>query len=259
MTPLDKLVDIMRILRSDKGCMWDRKQTHASLKPYLIEEAYEVLTSIDQQSPDELREELGDLLFQIIFHAQIAAEKGMFNIYDVITHTTQKMVRRHPHVFGEVKVDNTQQILANWEQIKQAERKKTGKSVLDGVPNQLPALLRAHRLQEKAARIGFDHTSLNQVFSKLEEELAEFETALEEKNTARMEEELGDVFFSLVNVARFIEINPEEALRKTIMKFISRFHYLEKQIIDSGKQLNEVSLAELDRLWEKAKGVPDIP
>jgi tetrapyrrole methylase family protein/MazG family protein len=186
-----KLVDTMRTLRSEKGCMWDRKQTHESLKPYLIEEAYEVLAAIDQQSAEDLREELGDLLFQIIFHAQVAAEAGKFDIYDILKHIKQKMIRRHPHVFGDAKVKNTREILANWEQIKQAEKKRSGKSVLHGVPHELPALLRAHRLQEKAARVGFDHTSLEQVFAKLEEELAEFEAALQSKNTAQMEEGWG--------------------------------------------------------------------
>lgn len=254
-----KLVDIMRTLRSEQGCMWDRKQTHESIKPYLIEEAYEVLAAIDHNSPDDLREELGDLLFQVIFHAQLAAEKGDFHIYDILEHIIEKMTRRHPHVFGDTKVDNTKEILANWEQIKQTEKKRSGKSVLSGVPHELPALLRAHRLQEKAARVGFDHTSLKQVFAKLEEELAEFEAALQSKNASHMEEELGDLLFSLVNVARFIEINPEEALRKTIMKFIKRFRYIEEKVVGSGHQLNEIGLDELDRLWKEAKDEPNLP
>jgi tetrapyrrole methylase family protein/MazG family protein len=254
-----KLVDIMRTLRGEQGCLWDRKQTHESLKPYLIEEAYEVLAAIDQGASGALREELGDLLFQIIFHAQIAAEQGRFDIYDILRHTAEKMTRRHPHVFGDTKVGDTREILANWERIKQAEKRQSGKSVLDGVPQELPALLRAHRVQEKAARVGFDHTSLKQVFAKLEEELAEFEATLEGKDPARMEEELGDLLFCLVNVARFVEVNPEEALRRTIMKFISRFRYLEERVVNSGHQLNELKLEELDRLWEEAKDVSGIP
>ncbi len=254
-----KLVGIMRTLRSEQGCMWDRKQTHESLKPYMIEEAYEALAAIDQKSVEGLREELGDVLFQVIFHAQIAAEDNRFDIYDILECSIEKMTRRHPHVFGDTKVEDTKEILANWERIKQAEKKLSGASVLAGVPHELPALLRAHRLQEKAARVGFDHTSLAQAFAKLEEELAEFEVALEAEDTAHMEEELGDLLFSLVNVARFVEINPEEALRKTIMKFILRFRYLEEQVVNSGRELNEVSLQELDCLWEEAKREPDIP
>ncbi len=254
-----KLVGIMRTLRSEQGCMWDRKQTHESLKPYLIEEAYEVLAAIDQHSTEGVREELGDVLFQVIFHAQLAAEQGSFDIYDILDSSIEKMTRRHPHVFGDTKLSNTKEILANWERIKQAEKKQSAASALEGVPHELPALLRAHRLQEKAARVGFDHTSLKQVFAKLEEELAEFEEALKAENPAHMEDELGDLLFCLVNVARFIEINPEEALRKTIMKFIKRFRYLEERVVNAGKSLNEVSLEELDRLWEEAKREPDIP
>ncbi len=254
-----KLVEIMERLRGEGGCLWDRKQSHESLKPYLIEEAYEVLACIEEKSTEGLKEELGDLLFQVIFHAQIAKEADKFDIYDIVETVTEKMTRRHPHVFGETKVENTKEILANWEQIKQAERKDSGASVLSGVPDQLPALLRAHRLQEKAARVGFDHISKEQAYAKLEEELAEFEAAMDNNDSANMEEELGDLLFCLVNVARFIEINPEEALRKTIMKFISRFSYIEEQVTCSSKQLNEVSLEELDRLWEEAKGVAGIP
>ena len=251
----EELVELMRRLRGPDGCMWDRQQTHESLKPYLIEEAYEALAAIDERNADKLKEELGDVLFQVIFHAQIANEQGNFDIYDVIRQVCQKMIRRHPHVFGQVKVSDTQEILANWEQIKQAEKKPGEASVLSGVPPQLPALLRAHRVQEKAARVGFNHQSTEQAFQKLREELGEFEAAVRQNNQEDMEMEMGDLLFSLVNVARFLEVNPEEALRKTIMKFISRFQYIEEQAAQAGIQLKDMALEEMDELWEQAKKV----
>ncbi len=258
-TLFEELVAVMSKLRGDGGCLWDKEQTQQSLKPYLIEETYEVLAAIDQQQPERIKEELGDLFFQIIFHAQIAQEQADFDMADILRVTIDKMKRRHPHVFGELKVKDTKEILANWEQIKKEEKKGgTTSSVLEGVPEQLPALMRAHRVQVKASRVGFDHQSLSDTFQKVTEELQEFETALKQQDSNRMEDEFGDLLFSLVNVARFIEVNPEEALRKTILRFIGRFRYIEEQIAQSGRQLQEVSLDELDHYWEKAKGAAGL-
>lgn len=253
------LVEIVSKLRGPEGCPWDKQQTHQSLKPFLLEEAYEVLDALDEAQPAKLQEELGDLLFQVLLHAQLAKEKGEFTIQEVIQTVAEKMTRRHPHVFGEADLSTPKEVLANWEQIKQAEKGGSKSSVLDGVPRQLPSLLRAHRLQEKAARLGFDHPTLEDAFAKVQEEIGEFEEAFRQGRVKEMEEEMGDLLFTLVNLARFIEVNPEEALRKTIMKFISRFRYIEEKLVQEGRPLKAASLAEMDALWEEAKRVPDLP
>jgi tetrapyrrole methylase family protein/MazG family protein len=251
----DKLVQLMARLRGPDGCPWDRKQTTASLKPFLIEECYEVVDALDEGDPEKIREELGDLLFQIIFHARIAEEKGEFTIKDVITTNVEKMTRRHPHVFGDEKLETDKEVLANWEEIKKKEKGyRDRKSVLEGVPRDLPSLLRAHRLQERAARVGFDWKHLNEALPKLDEEMAEFKESLKKEDAAGIEEELGDVFFTLVNISRFLGVNPEEALRKTISKFIDRFRYIEEAAETAGRKLNDMTLKEMDRLWEESKG-----
>lgn len=248
------LVDIMNRLRDQNGCPWDLEQTRESIKPYLIEETYEVLEAIDERNPDKIKEELGDLLFQIIFQAKIAEEQNEFDVFDVCKTTKEKMIRRHPHVFGDVKVSSSKEVLKRWEDIKRKEPKNLErKSVLDGVPKELPALLRAHRLQEKAARVGFDWENLNQVFEKVEEEISELKETFAEKDQADMEHELGDVLFALVNIARFIKVNPEEALRKTIGRFIKRFKYIEEQTVINGKNLKDISLQVMDKYWNEAK------
>jgi tetrapyrrole methylase family protein / MazG family protein len=251
----EELVRIMARLRGENGCPWDRKQTHASIKPYLIEEAYEVLEAIDEGSAAKLREELGDLALQVVFHAQMADEAGCFTIGDVLQAINEKLVRRHPHVFGDAKADTAQEVLFNWEQIKKQEREahQERASALDGVPRELPALLRAHRLQEKASRVGFDWNEVREVLQKVDEELGELRAAMEGKDPERMEAELGDLLFSLVNLSRFLALNPEEALRKTIARFIFRFQYIEEELARRGQHPGGVSLQEMDALWNEAK------
>jgi MazG family protein len=249
------LVALMARLRSPDGCPWDRKQTPESLKPFLIEECYEVIDALDEEAPAKVKEELGDLLFQIVFHARIAEERGQFSVNDVITAIHEKMIRRHPHVFGDARADTDKEVLANWEEIKKKEKGyEDRKSILEGVPRHLPSLLRAHSLQERAARVGFDWSRLDEALPKLDEEIAEFKEALNTKDAAGIEEELGDIFFMLVNISRFLGVNPEDALRKTISKFIHRFRYIEEQASDAGKSLNEMTLDEMESLWQEAKG-----
>jgi tetrapyrrole methylase family protein/MazG family protein len=250
-----ELVGIMARLRGENGCPWDREQTSESIKPYLVEETYEVLEAIDEQDPGKLREELGDLMLQIVFHAQMAEEAGTFDIADVLAGINDKLRRRHPHVFGDVKAETSQEVLFNWEQIKKAERQKAmgQASLLDGVPRELPALLRAHRVQEKASRVGFDWKEAHEVLLKVEEEFAELRTAMEGQAAEQVEAELGDLLFSLVNLSRFLAVNPEEALRKTIARFIARFRYIEEELSRRGRSLGQATLQELDALWAEAK------
>jgi len=249
-----QLVNLMAKLRGPDGCPWDREQTPESLKPFLIEECYEVLDALDEGAPDKVRDELGDLLFQIIFHARLAEEKGAFTITDVISAIMEKMTRRHPHVFGEEKVSTSGEVLANWEEIKKKEKAHQERtSILDGVPQGLPALLRAHGIQKRAARVGFDWNELDEALPKLDEEIAEFKESLKTKDATAIEDELGDIFFMLVNISRFLEINPEDALRKTISKFIHRFRYIEEHAAIAGRSLKEMTLDEMEKLWQEAK------
>jgi len=250
----DRLVEIMATLRSPSGCPWDRAQDSTSLKPYLLEEAYEVLEAIEEGTPSKLKDELGDLLFQVIFHAQLARERGEFDIYAILAGTIDKMTRRHPHVFGSAAASTPKEALQNWEEIKRQEKTATqATSVLDGVPRQLPSLLRAQRLQDKAARVGFDWQRVEQVWEKLSEELQELRASIDRETHAKIEAELGDVLFSLVNLARFLEINPDEALHKTTAKFIRRFQFIERELSRQGKTPKQATLAEMDALWEQAK------
>jgi nucleoside triphosphate diphosphatase len=250
-----ELVEIMARLRGQNGCPWDRQQTHESLKPYLVEEAYEVLEAIDEQEAAKLCEELGDLTLQVVFHAQLAEEAGAFAIADVLAAICEKLKRRHPHVFGDVVAETAQEVLFNWEQIKQTERRGLqGKaSLLDGVPRELPALLRAHRLQEKASRVGFDWSEAREVLLKVEEEMSELRAAMDSQAPERVEAELGDLLFALVNLGRFLAVNPEEALRKTIARFIRRFQFIEEALARRGQTPDKVTLQEMDALWEQAK------
>jgi len=244
----------MARLRGPAGCPWDREQTPESLKPFLVEECYEVIEALDEGSPDKVKEELGDLLFQIIFHARIAEEQGTFTIQDVISAIVDKMTRRHPHVFGEEKVSTSGEVLANWEEIKKKEKAHQERtSILDGVPQGMPALLRAHGIQKRAARVGFDWNELDEALPKLDEEIAEFKESLKTKDATAIEDELGDIFFMLVNISRFLEINPEDALRKTISKFIHRFRYIEENAAEAGRSLKEMTLDEMEKLWQEAK------
>ncbi|MDI6800626.1 MAG: nucleoside triphosphate pyrophosphohydrolase [Thermodesulfovibrionales bacterium] len=252
MDNLQKLLDIMSSLRSGSGCPWDKEQTAESLKPFLVEETYEVLEALDEGSPEKIKEELGDLLFQIVFHCQLAKEKGEFDINDVINRISDKMIARHPHVFGGGKFETSSEVLKQWDERKKEEGKIRG-SILEGIPKELPSLLRAHKLQARAAKVGFDWSRVEDVMEKLEEELREFRDALKSKEQKEIEDELGDIFFVLVNISRFVGVNPEDALRKTISKFISRFRYIEMKAADAGRHLSDMTLQEMDALWDEAK------
>ncbi len=248
----EKLIEIMAALRSESGCPWDREQTRESLKPFLVEETYEVIEAIDEGSPEKMKEELGDLLFQIVFHCQIAKERGEFDIQDVIAKISEKMRGRHPHVFGDACFETAEEVLKQWEERKKEEGKGR-ESILEGIPKELPSLLRAHRIQARAARVGFDWKRVEDVLKKLDEELGEFRDALDCRDQGEIEDELGDIFFVLVNISRFVGVNPEDALRKTISKFISRFRYIEMKAAESGKALSSMTLEEMDGLWDEAK------
>jgi len=250
-----RLVEVMARLRGEGGCPWDREQTRESLKPYVVEEAYEVLEAIDEGDAAKLREELGDLLLQVVFQAQVAREVGEFTITEVIQAIVEKLVRRHPHVFGDASASTAQEVLHRWEAIKRAERQNERRrpSALDGVPRELPALLRAHRLQEKASRVGFDWDDTTGLLRKLEEELAEFRAVCRNGGGPRAAAELGDLLFTLVNVSRFLNVNPEEALRETIARFTRRFHHVEDQMHQAGIPMTRETRSEMDRLWEEAK------
>jgi tetrapyrrole methylase family protein/MazG family protein len=256
MDNLQKLLDIMSALRSGSGCPWDKEQTAESLKPFLVEETYEVLEALDEGDPEKIKEELGDLLFQIVFHCQLAKEKGEFDIADVINGISDKMIARHPHVFAKdsdkQKFETSEEVLKQWDERKKEEG-KIKESILEGIPKELPSLLRAHKLQVRAAKVGFDWQRVEDVMEKLEEELHEFRNALKSKEQREIEDELGDIFFVLVNISRFVGVNPDDALRKTISKFISRFRYIEMKAADAGRHLSDMTLQEMDALWDEAK------
>ena len=249
----EQLVTIMRKLRAPGGCPWDAEQTHESLTRYLLEETYEVIEAIDEKSSEHLKEELGDLLLQPVFHAAIAEEAGSFTIYDVIGTLCDKLIRRHPHVFGTLEIKDSNQQVENWEKIKRSEKGNERPSALSGVPDHLPALLKAHKIGEKASRVGFDWEHADQVFAKVMEELHEFEEAWSGGNPGRMEDELGDLLFAIANLGRFLQLNPEEALRKTIIRFQKRFGYVEAELHRQGVAMQNATLEEMDELWEKAK------
>ena len=259
--PFDRLVRTAARLRSRRGgCPWDLKQTPDSLKPFLIEEAYEVIEAIESKNKTRMIEELGDLLYQVLFHAQIAKERGEFTIQDVLKVAADKMIRRHPHVFGRPqgkrghRRKTAEEVLVRWEELKANEKGNRHRtSVLDGIPKQLPALLRAQQLQARASRVGFDWHALSPVLKKLREELREFDQARKSGSRRRMEEELGDVLFTFVNLARFLKVDPEDALRKTSQRFIQRFRHIEQAAAKGGRPVQDLSLAEMDRLWEEAK------
>ncbi len=250
---LDPIVDIMSQLRSPEGCMWDIEQTHSSLRRYLIEEVYEVIEAIDLQQGDKLCEELGDLLLQIVFHARIAEESREFTMQQVIDVITEKMVRRHPHVFGDVTLRDAGEVVLNWEALKQLEYGSERLSVLDGIPKGLPSLMRAYKLQAKAAKVGFDWHDIDPVWEKIEEELLELKTACAQSKVTDMEGELGDVLFSVVNLARFLKIDAEVALNITNNKFMKRFSYIENEINNNNLKWEQMDLKQMDLLWEEAK------
>lgn len=253
--PLDPLVEVMQTLRGEQGCPWDREQNHESLKPYLIEETYEVLEALEQGEMYKICEELGDLLLQIVFHAQIANEKNHFDINDVIQSIVEKMVRRHPHVFGSINVKNSQEVLINWDKIKSQEQggKAKEQPYLAGIPRALPALLRASKVQAKAARIGFDWPDYHGAVAKVKEELQEVLQAKRDRETQAVAEELGDLLFAVVNLARLLQVDSENALSLASNKFIDRFHFIEQRAAQSGKKLSELTLEQMDKWWEEAK------
>ena len=247
-----KLTEIVDTLMGENGCPWDKVQTRESLKPYLVEEVYETLEALDGNNPEEIKDELGDLLYQILFHAKISENRNEFNIKDVVESISEKMVRRHPHVFKEESLETPEQVVTQWEEIKKQE-KNNGKSVLDGVPKHLPGLLRAQKLQKKAAKHGFDWDEITAVFDKLDEEIAEFKQAVLAGKETYITGELGDILFVLVNIAKFKKIDAEEALRTTNNKFIKRFQYIEQEVAKRGKELKDTPLEELEQYWQDAK------
>jgi tetrapyrrole methylase family protein/MazG family protein len=253
---LDGLVRVMARLRDpDNGCPWDREQTHASLRPYVIEEAYEVAEAIDQDDPDKLCDELGDLLLQVVFHAQLAAEEGVWDIEDVCAVIVAKLVRRHPHVFGNVKVDGADEVLMNWNAIKAAEKgNKQWESVLDGIPTSLPALARALQVSRRAVKAGFEWPDTTAVLAKVDEELAELRAEIARNAPPnQVAGELGDLLFTLVNVARRLDLDPEEALRGQMKRFEYRFRHIEQRARERGVPLESLTLSEMEDFWQEAK------
>lgn len=245
---LTRFVEITKRLRRE--CPWDREQTHASIRHSLIEEAYEVVESIDQNNSDELRKELGDLLLHVVFHSNIAEEDGKFTLQDVIEGISEKLIRRHPHIYGTTKVGGAAEVKQNWEKLKMQEGRE---SLMDGVPKELPGLLRAHRLQDKASKAGFDWKKKEDAWRKVDEEMRELHEAITLGEAIKIEGEFGDLLFALVNYSRFIEVNPEIALRRTIEKFITRFKFIEARLKELGRDIHTSSLEEMDALWNEAK------
>ena len=268
-TTFKDLVDLMERLRAPNGCPWDREQTYATLAPMLLEEAYEAFEAVEdarEGRPAELRDELGDLLFQIVFYAQVAKERGEFNMDDVIAAIHEKMVRRHPHVFGDVTAEDSATVLLNWETMKAEERRAAGKtediktSLLNGVSSKAPALMEAHQLSTKAARVGFDWKSVDDIFDKLQEEIEELRGAIkehanlkDEQTHARVREEMGDLLFAATNIARHMQVEPEAALKLTNRKFRRRFDYIETSLHDRNQAFDQTSIDELEELWQEAK------
>jgi len=261
----EKLVAVQKRLRAPDGCPWDREQTHATLRTYLIEEAYEVLDALESGDDAKFAEEMGDLLLQIVFHSEIAREQNRFSVSDVIREVHDKMVRRHPHVFGDMKAKNTAEVLKNWEQIKKEERRGKSadasdaapsakkESLLDGIPKGIPAALEAYQLTRRAARIGFDWESLGGIIEKMYEESSELQEALKSKTSKETEEELGDLLFAAVNVARFLKIDPEIALKRANAKFSTRFRWMEHRAEQDGQPLAKIPRAQMEDFWNQAK------
>lgn len=248
---LNKLEQVVEDLRGEDGCPWDKRQTHHSLKPYLIEEAFEVIQALEDENDKAFMEELGDVLLHIVFHAKLAEERGSFTLDEVIEQLINKIVARHPHVFGEEEVEGADEVLQNWEKIKM-EEKEARESIIEGVPLDMPALLLAQRIQEKASRIGFDWNNVIDVLDKLEEEIGELREAIQEGKKEEQEDELGDVLFVIANVSRFLDINAEISLRETVYKFMKRFKYMEKELRQQDN-LDDASLEEMNELWVEAK------
>jgi len=245
-----RLLEIMTELRAK--CPWDKEQTFETLRTLTIEETYELADAIIKADKKEIRKELGDILLHIVFYSEMASETGDFDIYDVCKGLCEKLIYRHPHIFADVEANNSETVMQNWEQLKLKE-KGGNKTVLSGVPPSLPAMIKAHRIQDKARSVGFDWEERTQVWEKVQEEINEFKAEVEELDKDKMEAEFGDLLFSLINAARLYDINPENALERTNLKFISRFNYLESKTISQGRDLKTMTLAEMDEIWEEAK------
>ncbi|MBP6965441.1 MAG: nucleoside triphosphate pyrophosphohydrolase [Armatimonadetes bacterium] len=253
-TEFEKLVEIIARLRGPDGCPWDREQTSESIKPNLLEETYEVLEAIDNRDPDELRSELGDLMMQAVFHARFSAERGEFDIGDSLRSINEKLIRRHPHVFGEAEVAGSDEVLHNWEEIKRAEKGNENRtSILDGVPKAMPALARAMEISKKAAKAGFEWPDLDAVVAKMEEETGELKAELAAGDRGRILEEIGDLLFTVVNVARWKGVDPEDALRVMVERFSDRFRRMERAARDAGRRIEDMSIAEMDAVWDRVK------
>lgn len=251
-----RLVDLMARLRAPDGCPWDREQTFDSIKPYTLEETYEVLDAIDRRDWPDLSEELGDFLLQAVFYAQMASEKDLFRIENALDAINNKLVRRHPHVFGDESAASGDDVKRIWGEVKAAEKKdkgKAGETLLGGVPRALPALVEAQQIASRAAGVGFDWENPEQVIDKLHEELGEFHEARQTATHDRLEDELGDMLFVIVNLARFVKVDPEQALRRTNAKFRQRFGFVERKLLEQGKSLKEATLDEMEALWQEAK------
>ena len=249
MKEFDEFVSIMRRLR--KECPWDKEQTHESLKKHFVEEAYEALEAIDKKNFDDLKGELGDVALQVVFHAIIAEEEKKFTLEEVFEAINEKLIRRHPHIYGDAVINSGSEQIALWDKIKMTEGRM---SILEGIPNHYPALMKAEKVQKKAAKVGFEWEKKEDVWKKVEEELSELHSAIESGDKVHTHQEFGDVLFSLVNYARFINVDPEEALHSTVQKFYTRFQYIEKKLVDQGKDIHKTSLKEMDLLWNEAKG-----
>lgn len=259
MKEIDELIEITARLRSKNGCNWDKKQTYESLKEFIIEEAYEVVDAVESKNFEHVKEELGDLLFNIVFYAQIASEDEKFSIGDVAKDISEKLIRRHPHVFNVPANLTPDEVLANWNKIKQQEKINNPKpdSVLDGIPKSLPSIIRAEKLQKSAGKVGFDWKNVEDVKKKLQEEIQELYKEIEKSSNAdnqnKIEDELGDVLFSVINLSRFLKISPEVALNRANLKFTSRFQFIEKEVKAMNKNLEDMTLEEMDKIWDKAK------
>lgn len=266
----EKLIEIMATLRGPNGCPWDKQQDFNSLKPMLVEEVYEVLEAVEDNDFESLAEELGDLLLHVVFHAQLGKEAGKFDIDTVLTGISEKLIRRHPHVFAEESASTPEEVIRNWEAIKAQEKARKLKnrtpeqrSLLEGIPSKLPAIHEAHQISSRAARVGFDWPDLQGIFDKLQEEVAELQTAIAEdhddQRRERLEDEIGDMLFVIVNIARYLKIDSESALKRANRKFKVRFQYMESELAKQGKTLEETSLDEMESLWQKAKSESRAP
>ncbi|UOD33817.1 nucleoside triphosphate pyrophosphohydrolase [Deferribacteraceae bacterium V6Fe1] len=250
----NKLVKIIEKLRAPDGCPWDREQTLYSLRDQLIEETFELVEAIDNKDVENIKEELGDLLLHVIMHSVIAKEENLFSLNDVMKTISEKLVRRHPHVFGNTKTKSVDDVLINWEKIK-SEEKKDRKSILDGIPKGLPSIQKAYKLQEKAKKVGFDWENSEDCLKKVEEEFEEFKDAIKHKSPDEIEEEMGDLLFSILNLSRFLNINADNALQKTNEKFKSRFQFIENELSKNGIPFDEASIELLEKYWQKAKHI----